>query len=235
MKRFFERIRQKALDVGQPPVLIVAFGDSNTQGVMEHRLLAPGIVYHRLVQERLEELYPTTTFSTINAGVSGDSARQAVSRVERDIIRYQPDLVFLSFGPNDAGQGVAGVGEFKEALGEIISRTRRETEADVILFTPAFMATRVSAAIHPEHQAFSASIIKTQTDGTLGHYAEAIREVARAHETPLVDMYREWTRLRETGVDTDLWLINGLNHPDRRGHRIIAQLVLHVLLAERDR
>src|ERR1700733_14284325 len=142
MKQFFDRIRQKALDVSQSPVLIVALGDSITQGVMEHNLLAPDVVYHRLFQQSLQEFYPTTTFSTINAGVSGDSTGPALGRIERDVIRYRPDLVLIAFGTNDAGGGSNGLVGFKDNLTQIVKRTRQETEADVILLTPPFMATR---------------------------------------------------------------------------------------------
>jgi acyl-CoA thioesterase I len=88
--------------------------------------------------------------------------------------------------------------------------------------------------VHPEHQASIEPIIRTQAIGGLGHYVETTRRLARDLNVPLVDVHREWTRLAETGVDTDIWLINGLNHPDHRGHRIIAQLAFHVLLSQYD-
>jgi acyl-CoA thioesterase-1 len=234
MKRFFERIRQKALDVRQAPVLIVAFGDSNTQGTMEHRLLAPDVVHHHLLQQMIQHFYPTTTFSTLNAGVSGDAAKLALERIERDVLRHQPDLVLVSFGGNDAGGGEEGLPIFKESLKQILSRIRQETESDVLLYTPIRVATKRMPNVHPEHQASIESIIQTQAIGTLGRYVETTRTIARDMNVPLVDVHREWIRLAETGADTDLWLINGLNHPDHRGHRIIAQLAFHMLLSQRD-
>jgi acyl-CoA thioesterase-1 len=231
VKRFFERIRLKALDVTHPPVLIVAFGDSITQGVMEHNLIAPEIVYHRLLQELLQEFYPTTTFSTINAGVSGDATTAALGRLERDVIQHQPDLVLVAFGTNDSGGGLDALDGFKDNLRQIISCIREQTEADMVLLTPPFMATRESSRIHPEHQEFAASIVQTQTKGVLAGYVEAIRQVAREKQVFLADVYREWVRLSETRVDTNLWLINGLNHPDARGHSLTAQIIFNLLLS----
>ena len=109
MRRFFQRIRDKAKDVAQSPILTIAFGDSVTQGAMQlHSLDAEG-VYHRLLEKELAAFFPTTTFSTINAGVSGGSAPQAVERLERDVLRHDPDLVLIAFGLNDSLSGLEGL------------------------------------------------------------------------------------------------------------------------------
>lgn len=52
LERFFRRIKDKALDVSQPPVLIVALGDSVTQGCMELGRLDPAVIFHRLLSSR---------------------------------------------------------------------------------------------------------------------------------------------------------------------------------------
>lgn len=235
MNRFQSRIREKALDAAAPPIITVAFGDSVTQGVAEHRRLDPPGAYHALLQRGLEDHYPTTTFSTLDAGVAGSTARQALSRLERDVIRHQPDLVLIAFGLNDAvGGGDAKLPEFEAALREIVATTHARTEADIVLLTPPHMATRRHAhRIHPEHEAVADSIITAQTSGTLARYADAIRSLGHRLSGPrlmLADIHSEWTRLRETGTDTDLWLVNGLNHPDARGHRLSATLLLSALI-----
>ncbi len=233
LKRFFGRIKDKALDVSRPPVLIVALGDSVTQGCMELGRLDPAAVYHREVQTRLEAFFPTTTFGTINAGVSGGDVPRVLDRLERDALRHEPDLVFVAFGLNDSLGGREKLTSFGDGLGEIVSRIRARTEAAVMLLTPPFMATRVSGRIHPEHADCAGRIIQAQTDGTLSAYAEKIREVSREKNTLLADIHAEWERLRETGADPDQWLANGLNHPDARGHHLAATVVFHRLLSSR--
>lgn len=233
LNRFFGRIKDKALDASRPPVLIVALGDSVTQGCMELGRLDPAAVYHREVQTRLEAFFPTTTFCTINAGVSGGDVPQALERLERDALRHDPDLVFVAFGLNDSLGGRGNLAAFGEGLGEIVSRVRARTEAAVMLLTPPFMATRVSDRIHPGHADFAEKIIRAQTDGTLSAYAEKVREASRVHGTLLADIHAEWERLRETGADPDQWLANGLNHPDTRGHHLAATVVFHRLLSSR--
>lgn len=232
MRRFFQRIREKARDVAQKPIVIVALGDSVTQGVMEHRLLDGGGVYHRLFQEELELFFPSTTFSTINAGVSGGTAGQAIERLERDVLRHEPDLVLIAFGLNDSLGGDEGLPGFQAALKQIIGQVRAQTTAAVMLLTPPFMATRRSFRIHPEHDPMADKIIRAQTEGMLGRYAEAIRSMAEKEKTALADIHRAWRRLAEDGLDTDLWLINGLNHPDRRGHEFASRILFHTMLSQ---
>jgi acyl-CoA thioesterase I len=231
MKRFFQRIHEKAKDVSRAPVLIVALGDSVTQGVMEQNILDAEGVYHRLLQRQLETFFPTTTFSTINAGVSGDTAPKALKRLERDVLRHDPDLVLISVGGNDAGGGVEGLPAFTETLLQIISRIQQKTSADILLLTPTFAARRKNVRIHPDHESIAEGIIDRQVKGIVGQYAKAIREVAAASKVDIADIYNEWSRLAEDGLDTDTWLINGLNHPDRRGHKLAASLLFQKLLA----
>lgn len=235
MKRFFQRVEQKARNVTLPAVSIVAFGDSVTQGVMEHQMLDSKHVYHRLLQEELESFFPTTTFSTFNAGVSGDNVPNALARLDRDVLNRNPDLVLVAFGLNDSQMGVAGLEKFSKGLRAIVFSIKKETDAGILLLTPPFMATRQNARIHPTQLAMTKDIVETQNKGILALYAEAIREVANSFDIPLADIHKEWIRLAYYGIDTNILLINGLNHPDARGHRFASQIVFHRILSERER
>lgn len=230
MKYFFERIRAKALDSSLAPVLIVALGDSVTQGVMEHRLLSGKDVYHRIFQEKLESFFPTTTFSTINAGASGEGVVRGAGRLERDVLRHDPDLVILAFGLNDSLGGEVERSLFSATLQAMIGRIRESTRAAVLLMTPPMMAYSHSARVHREHEQISSRIIAAQSDGDLDRYAQSIREVAKDTDSVLVDVHNAWSRLSALRVDTDLWLANGLNHPDVRGHKLAAELLFQSVL-----
>jgi acyl-CoA thioesterase-1 len=231
MKRFFSRIQQKALNAAEPPVLICAMGDSVTQGVMEHRLLDASAVYHRGLQARLEAFFPSTTFSTINAGVSGETAGQALARLHRDVIRHDPDLVLIAFGLNDAVAGTAGLSRFTDALRQTVGSIRKSCETDLLLLTPPFMASRQNSRIHAEHKPLMGAIFAAQNDGTLALYADAIRQAGSQMRVDVADVHREWSRMHDAGMDTDLWLTNGLNHPDARGHEMAATVIFHRIVA----
>lgn len=230
VQRLRERINDKALNVAAAPVLTVALGDSVTQGAMEFGTFAPDQVYHHRLQRLLESHHPMTTFSTLNAGVCGSSAPQALERLERDVISHQPDLVLVGFGLNDSLGGAEGIGRFEDALEQIVSRVSGQTQALILLLTPPHMATQKHLhRIHPSHHDFADKIIAAQTGGSLASYAEAVRQVAQRRQVLLADVHAEWTRLKATGADLDLWLTNGLNHPDHRGHALAAQTVYDAL------
>ena len=182
------------------------------------------------LQEQLEAFFPTTTFSTLNAGVSGGSTAQALGRLQRDVIRHQPDLVLIAFGLNDSTRGLEKIDAFADDLRKIVKAVRGQTEADVVLLTPPYMATKPTERIHPDHEGVTEIILRAQRDGALAAYAENIRCVASELAVPVADIHAEWKRLSESGTDTDLWLCNGLNHPDARGHQLAATVVFHTLL-----
>lgn len=232
MKRFLHKVAAKALDNSLPTINIVAYGDSVTQGVMQYRLLAPGDTYHRLLQQELEAFFPTTSFNMINAGIAGESATQALPRLERDVLSHRPDLVIIAFGLNDAVGGLQGEAAFAASLTSMVQSIQVRTDASLILMTPPFMATARSINIHPEHDGVADVIIHAQTSGQLARYAALIRSLAMNMGIALADVHKEWQRLSEHRVDTNLWLINGLNHPNRAGHQLAKTLLFHKILRE---
>ena len=116
LSRFQRRVREKTADPWAPPVLLVAFGDSVTQGMLTLDEQAHEAVYHARFKRLLEAHDPLSTFSVINAGVGGQTAAGALALIERDVIRHQPDLTLVSFALNDAWSGHAGVSAFIDAM-----------------------------------------------------------------------------------------------------------------------
>ena len=212
-------------------MLIVAFGDSVTQGLTAFGEQTHDDVYHARFRRLLETQYPLGTFSVINAGVSGQTAPGALSLIDRDVIRYQPDLTLVAFGLNDAWNGLDGIQMFVDAMNTIVSRVRSETESAVVVLTPNFMNTREpNEATGEDAAAFRASA-SLQNDGVLAVYAQAVRDVAREHNVPCADVYRAWEELGARGEDTDSMLSNGMNHPTPAAHTIPADLLMRIVTA----
>ncbi len=69
---------------------VICFGDSITAG----NGVAPGKDYPSFLRER-------TDWPVINAGNSGDTTRDALRRLERDVLSHDPYLVIVEFGAND--------------------------------------------------------------------------------------------------------------------------------------
>ena len=101
--------KQNSLHENRQPV-IAFLGDSVTQGCFEIYVEQGQLLtafraedgYVTKVKTLLGMLYPAVPVSIINAGISGQNAELGLERLERDVLSYQPDLVVVCFGLNDA-------------------------------------------------------------------------------------------------------------------------------------
>ena len=112
------KIKEKQKDLhGQRQPVIAFLGDSVTQGCFDLYIqderwrpyTESNKAYHEKVREIFSMLYPTVPLQIINAGISGDCAKNAYKRLERDILSFSPDLVVVCFGLNDASFGADGI------------------------------------------------------------------------------------------------------------------------------
>lgn len=53
--------------------------------------------------EWLQERYPNAKFAEIHAAIGGTGSDLGVFRLERDVLRHKPDLLFVEFAVNDGG------------------------------------------------------------------------------------------------------------------------------------
>ena len=53
--------------------------------------------------DHFRQTYPEITFHEINASITGTNSYLGVSRIQRDILDHDPDLIFIEFAVNDAG------------------------------------------------------------------------------------------------------------------------------------
>jgi acyl-CoA thioesterase I len=197
---------------------IVAFGDSVTLGATTCGVLDHDHVYHVVLKRKLEQSHTGTVYNVINAGVGGDTVCKGLRRIDRDVLCYHPDLVIIEFGLNDAVED--NIDRFRKKLQKIINKI----PCDMILVTPNFMASADNDRI--QRHEYTELFTHIQNSGRLERYAQVIRELGKENHIPVADVYAAWEKLD----DPDSYLINGLNHPDSRGHEIIADLILEETL-----
>ena len=78
---------------------VVFFGASLTWGA---NATDPQLTsYRALVAQRLEAAYPQAHFTFRDAAIGGTGSQLGVFRLDRDVLRHKPDLVFLDFSAND--------------------------------------------------------------------------------------------------------------------------------------
>lgn len=222
------------------PVVIAFFGDSVTHGCFEiFPNLTGGIgvacrakeAYPTLLSEKLSEYYPFAAPSVINAGVSGDNAANAKTRLERDVLFAKPDLVIVDFGLNDSMNPdvEAGLETYRASMREIFEKVLA-SGAECILLTPNFMCKTVSAMLTEElFRNIAESASRVQNEGILEKYVLAAKEEAARLNIPVADAYGVWKTLSENGVNTDDMLSNYINHPTKEAHSIFVNELMNAL------
>ena len=206
-------------------VRIVAFGDSITNGVGLAKV-SEADTFRDILQRKLTEKLGQTV-EVVNAGVNGDVVTLAAKRLEKDVLAHKPDIVTIMFGGNEAGfyrpntNGFAdtprvGRKEFAATLEKIVDRLQA-ARIKVVLMTCPPMTERYWGAYLKPYQDHGINFL-------VKDYAQAMREVAAKKDVPLIDVYREF----EKDSDTLDYFPDGL-HPDPRGHRMIAELLVERL------
>ncbi|MCX7770300.1 MAG: SGNH/GDSL hydrolase family protein [Proteobacteria bacterium] len=192
-----ERVKEK-LRKGEK-IVFVAFGDSITEGYGVEEGWP-----EKLVKE-LKSKYPNSEIELINKGKAGDTIEESLCRFEADVLSYEPDLVTINFGINDAMNGV-NLSDFEKQLKELIQTIKNKTNSDIIVI--------------------SSEVLEDETaDATARKYYDKLQKVSREEKVAFVDIHRIWQQKLRSGVDLSSLLIPGLDHPNEEGYKIFAKAI----------
>lgn len=230
--KIIEKFKAKLLDHYHAEGVTIAFlGDSVTQGSFElYKLGESGAdavydqsnSYEMGVFKILSMLYPGVPVNIINAGVSGDTAPWGLDRVERHVIRHEPDLCVVCYGLNDCGLDPERPERYRKAITGIMDKLI-EAGIEVLFMTPNMMNTEISPYLTDP---FFIDIAKTKMSYQNGGYFDTIIDIAREEcakrGVPVCDCYAIWKRLYESGVNTTELLSNKINHPTREMNKLFA-------------
>lgn len=217
---------------------IAFLGDSVTQGCFEVYKTSPTTLetvfdqteaYHAKLREMLATLYPAAPINIINAGISGGSSAAGYERIERDVLRHNPDLTVVCFGLNDCHNGINGIEDYKANLRNIFA-TLKDKSIETIFMTPNMMNINVSCHFTDEFLIkLAEDFKKVQLDGMLDRYIDAAREVCNEEGVKLCDCYKIWKSFYNGGVNITEILSNKLNHPTRELHWLFAHELLRTI------
>lgn len=199
---------------------IVAFGDSTTAK------RGPLKIYAALINQTL------TNATVINAGIGGHNTDHARARFEKDVLAKTPDTVIIQFGINDAAVDVwkkpvatqprVSIQRYEENLRHFV-QTLKQRGTKIVLMTPN--PIRWTPKLKARYG--QAPYLGNDPDGfnvLLRDYATVMRKLAMNEEVSLVDVYATF----QQSADIDGLLLDGM-HPNDRGHRIVADLLLKKL------
>jgi lysophospholipase L1-like esterase len=188
----------KKLQQGQP-ITVVFLGDSVTAGGNASQ---PALRFPELFTSRLQKLYPQAKIAMVNAGAGGTNSDFGMERLDKDVLAHKPDLVVIEF-VNDCGFKPEHI---KANCAELGKRIRAGGETDILYCTPHLVAELIR--------------------GDYENRVQAMREAAKEHGFGLADVTQMWHDLKIAGLPYMTLLVNRINHPDDRGHKMFADALL---------
>ena len=201
-----KRSQPPVLSVSDQPMTIVCLGDSVT-GVYYHT--GGHRAYPEMLELALKAAHPKATVKVINAGISGNTTRDGLNRLESDVLKHKPDLVTISFGLNDMVR--VPIEEYRSNLEQLIDRCRAQ-KSQVVLCTP-------NAVINTSDRPIT----------RLVEYCEVLRSVGRDKNVPVCDQYVAGEELKQRAPWTWRLTMSDAIHPNMDGHKRMAEELCRVI------
>ena len=186
------------------PMTWVFLGDSITYGTNSPYR------YSDRVEEAIREAYPRADLRTINAGVPGDTSSGGLNRLDRDVLSYHPDVVFVEFGWNDLKNGISAE-DFESNLNQLVDQVFAAGVPSLYLMT----TTQVDVAV---------------ANWKIKKRNRIIRQIAKEKDCGLIDLYRSFAFAKQEGKTLDQLMSNDNIHPSGEGQDLIARAVLQEFL-----
>jgi len=200
---------------------LVLIGDSITdtdrkRPYGEGRNDATGKGYVTAVNALIQAVYPELSLRLINMGISGNTVRNLKERWQTDVVDLKPDWVSIMIGINDVWrqydqpvitESHVYLEEYKSTLDELVKATQPLVKG-IILMTPFYIEPNADDPMRK----------------TMDEYGRAVKEIAAANGTRLVDIQAAFQPVLEHTYPAQLaW---DRVHPNMTGHMVIARAFL---------
>jgi lysophospholipase L1-like esterase len=201
---------------------IVFLGDSITaSGVQEGG-------YITLASQTIAKMYPDLNVELIGAGRGGHRVPDCQKRLDRDVIKKNPTIVFIYIGINDVWHWTLPVAvargkkgstpeQFENGLRSMVKRIN-DAGARVILCTPTVIGEKYDGS-NPD-------------DKMLDDYSDISRKIAQETGSQLVDLRKEIIAYlkKNNPENVEKGILTGDSvHMNEAGNRFLAKQVLQAL------
>ncbi len=187
---------------------IVSHGHSVPAGYFKTPAVQTFDAYPHLLHRGLKERFPHAVINMIVTAKGGEDSIDGAARFDRDVLALRPKLVLIDYGLNDRRPGLSAA---RAAWTEMI-RKCLDRDILLLLLTPTG-DSRIANFLDP--------------GDPLSKHAAQIRAIAEEYGVPLVDSHKIYQDyVRSGGKITDL--LSQVNHPNRRGHELIAAEILEL-------
>ncbi len=148
----------------------------------------------------LRQRLPKSQITIVNSGMSATGSALGIFRLDRDVIAYQPDIVFIEFCVNDGGVGDEDVIHYLET---IVVRLKKLPHPPAIVMVEAAAKGGVNLARH--------------------------RRVARHYQLLEVDLQQAIdAQLAQGDVTWETYFSDNV-HPNPNGHALYADIIAKTL------
>ena len=200
------------------PFVIVAFGTSLTESAQ----VAPDKRWASLLQDTLRQMHTDLEITLVNAGIGGNTTRDRLQRIAKDVLAKHPDLVISDFATNDATYKP----ESHVSLDEFVRNIK--LMHDQIVNTGAAEIYWPQTPILSEKHVYRDQPIYIKAGG-VDKYVKAYRKctakISRKLHVPFVDMDAIF-RKKIKGKGANFYLCpDGVHHLES-GNRLVAESLL---------
>lgn len=206
---------------------IVMFGDSTTapRGSLK--------VYATRVETMLQSI--GSSLGVHNAGIGGNTTRDALKRLQTDVLKYQPRIVVMQFGINDSAVDVwrnppattprVPLAEYLDNLRRMIVAAQQAKAKVILMTTNPLRWTSKLKDVYGKPP-YNPAAEDGFDSATLAGYNEALRKLAAELKVPLVDVraaYPEFAAKHQTTIEG--MLLDGM-HPNDLGQQLVAEMLV---------
>lgn len=186
----------KKLRAGEK-VTVAYIGGSITQGTSA----GPDKCYARLTTSWLQEQFPDAKINYVNAGIGATGSFIGASRVDKDVLSNDPDLVFVEFSVNDTTEHT---NLNKESYAALLRRIWAHSTSPAIV-----------------------TIAMTQENGT--SFQEHHGEIIKMFDLPMISYKNTILDVIKKGYITWKDISDDNIHPNTPGHKLLSQLITSYL------
>ena len=161
--------------------------------------------YPALVLKEIKARYPFAVVNVIVTAIGGENSVQGAERFERDVLIHKPDVLLIDYALNDRGEGLE---KSCHAWMQMVKQAK-ELNIKVILLTPS-----------PDQR-----VDYTDANNELKQHADQIIRLAKEQQVGLVDSYKAFEFLY-TDKDKLRNYMSQVNHPNEKGHELIAREII---------
>ena len=206
---------------------VVILGDSVSHGCLVHNIDYENVYWNRL-KKRLNALRDFVPVNMICAAISGTTANASVSRLEKQVLNHDPDMVIVCFGLNDVNGSLE---TYLRSLRTIFERCLA-SGAEVIFMTPNMMNTYVAEDTPKKWWDYAHKTAEMQTSGKMDQYIFSAIRMAEEMGVTVCDCYSKWKELSKT-QDVTMLLENRINHPTMEMHKLFADSLYDIIIGNK--